>query len=111
VRVTETTDPRATPAGLYFVRSSQVKEKPVAGDVALYVEAHRSIHVPNATARFIWEALRHPLTFDELLFVVSEAFSGTDSAILRRDLEETLERFVALGLLTREARDDGGPVS
>jgi len=81
-----------------FVRSESVKEKPVGTELSLYVGEHRSIHVLNPTARFIWESLRDPLTFDELLFVMGEAFT-IDAATLQLDLRETLDRFVALGVL------------
>lgn len=95
-----------TSAQVYFVRSDKVKVKHVGADVALYVEEGRSIHVPNATARFIWESLQEPLTFDELLFTLSEAFD-IDRAILRQDLKETLDLFAKYGLLLTETRDDG----
>ena len=94
---------------MYFVRSDKVKEKRVGDDVALYVGARRAIHVPNATARFIWESLKEPLTFDELLFILTEAFD-TDSAALRTDLQDTLDLFAKSDLLLAEERDDGPPV-
>ena len=82
-----------------FARSSDVKEKTVGGDLSLYVGAHRSIHVLNTTSRFIWESLQEPLTFDELLFVMTEAFDvGED--VLRTDLRRALDEYVSLGILT-----------
>jgi hypothetical protein len=93
----------------YFVRSDNVTEKPVGEDVALYVGARRAIHVPNATARFIWESLREPLTFDELLFILGEAFD-VDHAVLRKDLEDTLDLFAKSELLMTETRIDGPPL-
>jgi hypothetical protein len=95
-----------TTARRYFVRAPDVKEKRVGADVALYVEAQRAIHVPNATARFIWECLEQPVAFDELLFMLSEAFDA-DEAALRTDLEETLQLFATSGLLLTEPRGDG----
>jgi hypothetical protein len=91
---------------MYFVRSESVKEKTVGEDVALYVEQRRSIHVLNATARFVWECLREPLTFDDLLFMLTETFDvGSDVA--RKDLQDTLDRFEELDLVsTRPTNDD-----
>lgn len=95
---------------MYFVRSDKVKEKRVGEDVALYVWERRAIHVPNATARFIWESLREPLTFDEILFILTETF-GAAPEILRKDLEDTLDLFVKSDLLLARESDDGPPVS
>jgi hypothetical protein len=91
---------------LYFVRSEQVKEKAVGQDVALYVESQRSIHVLNATARFVWESLKDPMTFDELLFVLTEAFD-VDRATLRKDLSDALDRFTEVGLVRTRTADHG----
>lgn len=93
---------------MYFVRSDKVKEKRVGDDVALYVGERRAIHVPNATARFIWESLREPLPFDELLFILTEAFA-VDPAVLRKDLEDMLDLLVKSDLLLAEERNDGPP--
>ena len=93
---------------LYFVRSDRVKEKAVGQDVALYVEAQRSIHVLNKTARFVWESLRDPMTFDELLFVLTEAFDE-DGATLRQDLADTLDRFTKVGLVRTQDHVDPLP--
>jgi len=93
-----------------FVRADDVKEKTVGGELALYVGAHRSIHVLNPTARFIWESLREPLTFEELLFVLGEAFDA-DPDVLREDLRETLDQFQALDIVTLKADGDAPPHS
>jgi hypothetical protein len=91
---------------MYFVRSESVKEKTVGEDLALYVEQRRSIHVLNSTARFIWESLKEPLTFDELLFMLTESFP-VEPDVLRDDLRKTLDRFKELDVvLTRPTRDD-----
>jgi len=90
---------------MYFIRSDNVKEKNVGGELALYVGAHRAIHVLNPTARFIWESLREPLTFDELLFVMTEAFD-VDQAVLRSDLQDALDRFLSLQILHTRAEGD-----
>ena len=70
----------------------------VGGELALYVEQRRSIHTLNTTARVIWESLKEPLTFDELLRVLTQAFD-VPPEILRKDLEETLALFTNLDLL------------
>ena len=81
-----------------YARSSDVSEKRVGSELALYVSATRAIHVLNPTSRLIWESLREPLTFDELLFVLDESFDA-DPAVLASDLRTTLEQFRDLGLI------------
>lgn len=72
----------------------------MGGDVALYVGADRSIHVLNPTARFVWGLLQEPLTFDELLCVMTETFdAGADT--LRDDLRQTVEHGVVIGIFER----------
>ena len=88
----------------YYIRSEKVTEKKVGTDIALYVEDHRSIHVLNPTARFIWECLKDPMSFDEILFMMSEVFN-VETATLRNDLEETLVLFEEKNLVgTRGGR-------
>jgi hypothetical protein len=76
----------------YYIRSERVIEKKVGKDVALYDEENRSIHVLNPTARFIWECLKKPVTFDEILFMMNEVFDF-ETETLKNDLEETLTLF------------------
>ena len=57
----------------------------MGNDLAIYVEAHRAIHVLSETARAIWTSLEEPLTFDELLYVMQEIFEA-DQETLRTDL-------------------------
>lgn len=95
---------------MHFIRSDNVKEKNVGSELALYVGAQRSIHVLNPTARFIWESLREPLTFDELLFVMTEAFE-VDQEVLRHDLQDVLDQFRSLDILHTRAEGDGTAVS
>lgn len=87
-----------------------MKEKHLAGDLALYVGARRSIHVLNPTARFLWESLAEPLTFDELLYVLTEAFDG-DPHTLRTDLQQALDEFLQLGILHVRESGDEDPVA
>lgn len=84
---------------MQFVRAEGVREKSVGGDLALYVEAHRSIHVLNRSARLIWECLKDPLTADELHTILIEAFAETDEHVLRADLQDTLDEFARLGIV------------
>lgn len=81
-----------------YLRSSRVTEKKVGNDLAVYVEAHRAIHVLSATARAIWTSLEEPLTFDELLYVMQEIFDA-DQETLRTDLQAALDQFVTLGII------------
>ena len=95
---------------MHFIRSDNVTEKRVGGELALYVGAHRAIHVLNPTARFIWESLSEPLTFDELLFVMTEAFD-VDRDVLCTDLQDALDQFRSLGIVRDGAPDDAPSVS
>ncbi len=59
---------------MLYKRSNQVKVKKVGNNTALYSTEQKGIHVLNETALFIWEALREPFRFDELLYMLSEVF-------------------------------------
>ncbi len=88
----------------YYVRSEKVIEKKVGKDIAIYVEDNRSIHVLNPTARFIWECLKEPVTFDEILYMMNEVFD-VETDTLKNDLEETLVLFEGKNLFeTRGGR-------
>ncbi len=87
---------------MFYKRSSQVKEKKVGKNKALYVGSQKGIHLLNDTALFIWEALEEPFTEDELLFMLIEAFGG-DPAEMKSDLEELLALFLKYDLIQREA--------
>jgi hypothetical protein len=90
----------------HFARSAGVTEKAVGRDVALYVSEHHSIHVLNPTARFIWESLVEPMTFDEILLMMTEAFDA-DADVMKQDLRDALDRFTELGLVATTTADDG----
>jgi hypothetical protein len=85
-------------ATTYFACSDGVTEKTIGNELALYVERRRSIHVLNSTSRVVWESLKEPLTFDELMGVLGRVFD-VDREKLRCDLEETLALFRQLDLL------------
>ena len=87
---------------MFYKRSSQVKEKNVGKNKALYVGSQKGIHLLNDTAHFIWEALEEPFAEDELLFMLIEAFDG-DPAEMKSDLEELLALFLKYDLIQREA--------
>ncbi len=89
----------------YYIRSEKVIEKKVGTDIALYVEDHRSIHVLNPTARFIWECLKEPVTFDEILFMMNEVFD-VEIDTLKNDLEETLALFEGKNLFEIKVADE-----
>lgn len=81
-----------------IARSSDVTEKKVGADLALYVGAHRAIHVLNETARILWAALEEPLAFDEIFFVMQDVFEAEPDT-LREDLHTAIDELVALGIL------------
>jgi hypothetical protein len=89
----------------YFIRSEKVIEKKVGTDIALYVQDDRSIHVLNHTARFIWQCLKEPVTFDEILFVMHEVFI-VEAETLRNDLKETLALFEEKNLIVGKDSDE-----
>lgn len=93
-----------------FARSPGVTEKTVGRDVALYVRERRSIHVLNATARFVWESLREPMTEEELALVLARAF-GLDRGVAIADLHDTLSQFTELGLVVARRVGDGDDCS
>lgn len=72
----------------------------VGDDVALYISEQQAIHVLNQTALFIWECLKEPATFAELLFMLTEAFEGKKKA-MEKDLRETLDLFLKNGLVRK----------
>lgn len=84
----------------YFKRLEKVRIKRVGGDVALYVPEQRAIHVLNQTALFIWECLREPATFEELLFMLTEAFES-EKKVIEKDLRETLDLLLKNDLVRR----------
>ncbi len=83
-----------------FHRLETGRLKRIGDDIAIYVPERRAIHVLNETAFFIWECLKEPVTFDELLFMLSEAFQG-ERKIMKKDLEEALDLLLKNGLVQR----------
>ena len=86
---------------MFYKRSDQVKVKKVGSDTALYVSDQKGIHVLNETALFIWEALRDPFTFNELLYMMGEVFEG-DTGKMKKDLHEILDLFLGYDLAYTE---------
>ena len=83
---------------MFYKRSDQVKVKKVGNNTALYVSDQKGIHVLNETALFIWEVLREPCTFDELLYMLGEVFEG-DTGKMKEDLNEILDLFLEYDLV------------
>ncbi len=83
---------------MFYKRSDQVKIKKIGDNTALYVSKQKGIHVLNQTALFIWEILREPFTFDELLYMLDEVFKG-NPAKMEEDLRETLDLFQKYDLI------------
>ena len=86
---------------MFYKRSDQVKLKKIGDNTALYVSKQKGIHVLNHTALFIWEILREPFTFDELLYMLDEVFKG-DPAKMKEDLRKTLDLFQKYDLIKTE---------
>jgi len=76
------------------------KLKKVGDQMAVYVPSQRAIHVLNQTAFFIWECLKESVTFEELLFMLTQAFKG-DRETMKKDLEETLALLLEKGLIRK----------
>ncbi len=83
---------------MFYKRSDQVKIKKIGNNTALYVSRQKGIHVLNETALFIWQVLEEPFTFDELFFMLTEAFDG-DRVQMTEDLRELLDLFVKYDLV------------
>ena len=86
---------------MFYKRSNKVKIKKVGNNTALYVRDQKGIHVLNETALFIWETLRDPFTFDELLYMLSDVFDG-DTTKMKADLHEILDLFLRYDLVYTE---------
>lgn len=86
---------------MFYKRSDRVKVKKVGNNTALYVSDQKGIHVLNETSLFIWELLRDPFTFDELLYMLGEVFEG-DSRKMKGDLHEILNLFLRYHLVHTE---------
>ncbi|MBN2309547.1 MAG: PqqD family protein [Candidatus Hydrogenedentes bacterium] len=79
----------------------QVQE--FGGEVVLFDEDGRRVHVLNATAQAIWRSCDGVTTLESLVGELAAAFSGVDDGTLRADIAATLERFRAEGLLESAA--------
>lgn len=85
-----------------FQRRRQVRVKPVGDSVAAFVRERKALHVLNPTARLLLEYLAEPASRAELALMLREATDGDERSI-RTDLDETLELFLAEGLIERLA--------
>jgi hypothetical protein len=83
---------------MLYKQSEKVRVKKVGNNTALYVSDQKGIHVLNETALFIWEALREPFAFDELLYMLNEVFKG-DTIKIKEDLNEILDLFLEYDLV------------
>ena len=86
---------------MFYKRSDRVKIKKVGLDTALYVSDQKGIHLLNETALFIWEVLRDPCTFDELLHMLNEVFDG-DISEMKEDLRDIIDLFLKYSLIYSE---------
>jgi len=77
----------------YYVQSGKAKIKDVGSDKALYVGDQKAVHVLNRSAYFIYEAMKEPISFEELVEVILEVTDGDEKAI-REDLKETIALFL-----------------
>lgn len=81
-----------------YVQSGEAKLKKVGKDMTLYVKDQKAIHVLNPTAYLIYEAMKDPISFDELVFVVKEVTQG-DVKDIQEDLKETLDLFLKYNII------------
>ncbi len=82
----------------YYVRSDKVKTKKVGDDVALYLKDQKALHVLNQSALFIWECLKEPTSFDEILLILAEAYCA-NRGVMENDLRETIDLFLKYELI------------
>lgn len=47
----------------------------------------------NAVGSAVWKYLEEPRTFDEIIFMLTESFSGVDTEKAQKDLEAFIEKF------------------
>jgi len=82
-----------------FIYRSIVNEAvlvPVHQDVA----DMEYIYTLNDLGAFIWERMSHPLTWDELLVSVQDAYD-VDSEVLTADLERFIQEMTAIGAVRK----------
>ncbi|MFC2169859.1 PqqD family protein [Acidobacteriota bacterium] len=78
---------------LHYQQSGQAKLKKVGSDMAVYVKEQKAIHVLNQTAYLLFELMKEPVSFDEMVIVVQEA-TNADEKTVRQDLKETIKQFL-----------------
>ena len=80
---------------------AHVLETEVRGDISLY-DAHREqVMVLNATASDVWRLCDGEQTLNQIVDLLATAY-GADEAVIRRDVEHTIEQLVNEGVLPSE---------
>ncbi len=78
--------------------SDHIIETEVHGDISLY-DAHREqVLVLNATASDVWRLCDGEQTLDEIVDLLVMAY-GADVAVIRRDVEQTIDHLIEEGFL------------
>lgn len=80
---------------------AHVLETEVRGDISLYDAQREQVMVLNATASDVWRLCDGEQTLNEIVGLLVTAY-GADGAVIRRDVEHTIEQLMSEGFLPSE---------
>jgi hypothetical protein len=88
-----------TQSHLMLLRRDDIAETPVEDDIFLVVPETEGIFHLNAVGTALWRLLAEPRTRDELITLLSAAFSGVPPSTIARDVDGFLKTLKDGGLL------------
>jgi hypothetical protein len=99
----------ASKADRTYIRSPDIAAQIVDGEWFLVSADHSTIFCLNPTARAVWEMLAKPLSEEEAVSVMHEAFPHEEGRVIRRDIRMLFAELKLRGLIRPAA--DGEPVA
>lgn len=81
------------------VRKMDILAKDLDGETLLYDDTEEAIHVLNPTAKLVWELCDGEHTVEDIERKIRESFSVAEDYDVMRDIQRTMETFIAKGLL------------
>ena len=81
-----------------YVQSGKGKLKKVGDETAVYVEAHKGLHVLNETALLIYEAMAQPARTDQVVQLLVD-LTGEERARIEGDVGRTVRLYLKHGLI------------
>jgi hypothetical protein len=88
-------------------RNPQVEASPLKDELLLFNGADNKFFVMNASAAFLWEALREPAAEESLAASMVASFSGVGDEQALADVRHTIRTMLDLGLLIDEGAGAG----